>query len=94
MCDHTRLLVLTVLACTIMSPNETNADTIGAASCSQEDVQKAIDAARDGDTVAIPAGTATWVTKDGKKPAVPPVRLRSRSMSGTIRSTGKMRTFT
>jgi polygalacturonase len=35
---------------------------IHAASCSQEDVQAAIDAANDGDTVSVPAGTCTWTT--------------------------------
>lgn len=38
------------------------ASTIRAASCSQSDVQAAIDAASDGDTVAVPAGNCTWTT--------------------------------
>jgi len=33
---------------------------IQAASCSQQDVQAAIDLAQDGDTVLVPAGTAIW----------------------------------
>ncbi|MCO6434648.1 hypothetical protein [Nitrosomonas nitrosa] len=33
---------------------------IKAASCSQSDVQRAIDSARDGDLVLVPAGTCTW----------------------------------
>ena len=36
------------------------ADIIYAASCSQEDVQAAIDLANDGDIVIVPAGTCTW----------------------------------
>jgi len=36
------------------------ANTIQAASCSQADVQAAIDSAIDGDTVLVPAGTCTW----------------------------------
>lgn len=34
--------------------------TIKAKSCSQADVQAAIDSAKDGDVIRIPAGTATW----------------------------------
>ena len=36
------------------------ADTHTAASCAQADVQAAVNAARDGDTVLIPNGSATW----------------------------------
>jgi hypothetical protein len=36
--------------------------TINAASCSQEDVQAAIDSAQDGNTVIVPAGNCTWTT--------------------------------
>jgi len=36
------------------------AKEIEAASCSQEDVQKAVDDAADGDTVLVPAGTCSW----------------------------------
>ena len=43
---------------------------IKAASCSQHDVQAAIDAASDGDTVLVPAGTAAWTSPDENAPAV------------------------
>lgn len=46
------------------------AATVTAASCSQEDVQAAIDSASDGDTVVLPAGTATWTTSAANAPAV------------------------
>jgi hypothetical protein len=46
------------------------ADVIKAKSCSQQDVQAAIDAAGDGDTVLVPEGTATWTTPVFAKPAV------------------------
>jgi len=36
--------------------------TITAASCSSSDVQAAINSAKDGDTVLIPAGTCTWLS--------------------------------
>jgi|GEM_PF-1741762 len=43
---------------------QTQAATITADSCKQEDVQKAIDQAHDGDTVLVPAGNATWSSAD------------------------------
>jgi hypothetical protein len=39
-------------------------------SCSQGDVQDAIDAADDGDTVVVPADTCTWTTPASQTPAV------------------------
>ncbi len=43
---------------------------IQAASCSQQDVQAAIDAARDGDVVVVPEGSCVWITPDLNRPAV------------------------
>ncbi len=40
-----------------------SAATINAPSCSQTDVQAAIDSSSYGDTVLVPAGSATWITK-------------------------------
>ena len=45
-------------------------DIVQAGSCSQEDVQAAIDAASDGDFVVIPPGTCTWTTSSDSVPAV------------------------
>ncbi len=61
--------------------------TILATSCSQTDVQAAIDAAADGDTVLVPRGTATWTT-----PAVrtPSVRIVDKSV--TLQGAGVDRT--
>lgn len=39
-----------------------DSQTITAASCNDSDVQAAVNSASDGDTVAIPAGTCTWLT--------------------------------
>lgn len=39
--------------------------TIIAASCSQADVQTAVDSASDGDVVAMPAGNCTWAARGG-----------------------------
>jgi len=44
--------------------------TVQAASCAQDDVQAAIDAAQDGDVVLVPEGTATWTTRAARTPTV------------------------
>jgi hypothetical protein len=46
------------------------ANIIQAASCAQEHVQTAIDAAIDGDFVLVPAGACTWTTLSANTPAV------------------------
>jgi hypothetical protein len=49
-----------IALCALSSGGIVQGATLSAASCSQIDVQAAIDAAQDGDTVLLPAGTATW----------------------------------
>ena len=44
----------------ILTINQSFAQIIEAESCSQEDVQAAIDLTTDGDTVKVPAGTGVW----------------------------------
>ena len=58
------------LVCSLTHLNDANARIIKAASCAQQDVQQAIDAARNGDVVEVPAGTATWVAEDENHLAV------------------------
>jgi len=67
------------------------ADTLTARSCAQEDVQKAIDEAADGDAVAVPAGTATWRTSEANRPAVV-ISRRGREKAITLRGAGAGRT--
>ena len=55
------LVWLIVLSSGLLS----HAATINAASCSQTDVQKAINSASAGDTVVVPAGTCTYTTTAG-----------------------------
>ena len=45
-------------------------NTISAASCSQSDVQAAINSASTGDTVLVPAGNCTWTTQTAYTPSV------------------------
>ena len=49
-------------------PRAAGPRTIPAATCSQQDVQAAIDKAADGDTVAVPAGTAVWKSPGRQRP--------------------------
>ena len=53
-----RTLVLFLVTCLLA--DRAQAASIHAASCSQSDVQAAINAASDGDTIVIPEGTCTW----------------------------------
>lgn len=53
--------------------------TRAAATCEQRDVQSAIDAAQDGDTITIPAGHCSWTT---------PVQLDARMRSLRLRGAG------
>jgi hypothetical protein len=52
--------VLALMVCLLVLLADVYADTHNAASCSRDDVQAAIDAASNGDTVIVPAGTVTW----------------------------------
>ena len=70
MSSQSNLVVLLSWAASLACVGGANAETIKAASCSREDVQKAVDAARDGDTVEVPAGTATWAAQGRNRPAV------------------------
>lgn len=47
-----------------------NAQIIPAASCSQTDIQAAIDTANEGDFVRVPAGHCTWTTPGDNQPSV------------------------
>jgi hypothetical protein len=53
-------LILTGLGIVFFMSVRVNATVIQAASCSQQDVQAAINLAQDGDTVRVPAGECTW----------------------------------
>jgi hypothetical protein len=46
----------------LLTGSAAQANTIPAASCNAADVQAAINAAVDGDTVAVPSGTCSWTT--------------------------------
>ena len=58
-------------------------ETITANSVSQTDVQAAINAAQDGDTVMVPAGTATW-TSNVAIPADRNITVRGAGMDSTV----------
>jgi hypothetical protein len=58
-CLQTRRVIL-VFALAAFHAMELRADTITAGSCQQPAVQSAVDAAQNGDTVEVPAGTCSW----------------------------------
>jgi hypothetical protein len=58
-----RMTLMVIVLAGLFSP--ASAGTINAVSCSQTHVQAAVDSARDGDVVNIPAGSCTWATHVG-----------------------------
>ncbi len=54
------IYILVPFALLAFAPSVASADTVDAASCSQSDVQSALDGAQDGDTVMVPTGACTW----------------------------------
>jgi hypothetical protein len=54
--------IIIIILCNFIYISGVNAATINAVSCSQADVQSAINAATDGDTVRVPAGSCTWTS--------------------------------
>ena len=84
--------LITFLVCSLTCLGGASAEAIKAASCAQQDVQRAIDAARDGDVVEVPAGTATWVAEDQNHPAVQisgkAVTLRGAGVDQTVITDG------
>jgi hypothetical protein len=60
MTHKSRLLLPLALFCVALCSQHVQAATLKAASCSSSDVQAAINAASDGDTVLVPAGSCSW----------------------------------
>jgi hypothetical protein len=56
----TKIFLIMLFLCYFIYVANAHTATVDAASCSASDVQSAIDAASDGDTVSIPSGTCTW----------------------------------
>ena len=54
--------ILFFLALLLLLPSIVSAATINADSCSQADVQAAINSAQDGDSVNVPPGECTWTS--------------------------------
>jgi len=64
------LLPICVVFASFSSAATLYGETLNATSCSQSDVQAAVNAATDGDTVQVPAGTCSWVTPSLRTPVV------------------------
>jgi len=56
-------LVVVVAVMSLSTVRSASGGTVPAASCNKTDVQNAINAAVDGDVVAVPAGTCTWAER-------------------------------
>src|ERR1700674_3069643 len=57
-----RVVFPVAVVCLFLCSAAAHAATITAASCSQTDVQNAINSASSGDAVVVPAGTCSWST--------------------------------
>jgi len=69
------------------------AAVIQAASCSQQDVQAAVDQAQDGDTVLVPAGTGEWSIPHGSSGSNWKAAIKIVNKSIIVKGTGKERTI-
>jgi hypothetical protein len=63
-------IIILVIFIILNACSYSNADTHVAATCSQADVQTAVDAASNGDTVTVPSGSCTWTTTTQNTPSV------------------------
>jgi len=82
-----RMVCLISFISAVVLVTEAEARAIAAAGCSQQEVQKAIDAAADGDTVLVPAGSATWTTSHENRPAVV-ISRKGREKRTTLQGAG------
>ncbi|MHC4426200.1 MAG: right-handed parallel beta-helix repeat-containing protein [Planctomycetota bacterium] len=82
-----RLAILISMVGVVLFAMPANARTVEAADCSQQKVQKAIDAAKDGDIVLVPAGSAVWTTSQENRPAVV-ISAKGREKQITLQGAG------
>jgi hypothetical protein len=82
-----RLAILISMVVVVLFAMPANARTVEAADCSQQKVQKAIDAAMDGDIVLVPAGSAVWTTSQENRPAVV-ISAKGREKQITLQGAG------
>lgn len=63
MTGFNRSFLVLLIICNFIYPINTFAEIIHAQTCSQLDVQAAINSANDGDVIVIPAGSCTWTSR-------------------------------
>lgn len=76
--------MLSAFFCLLVNANQVQAATVNSASCSQADVQAAVESAGEGDTVFIPAGICTWtagVSLGRQLNWTPPVQIESKALT-------------
>lgn len=92
MCNQKALSTCIVLAIGLLVFGTGNAATINANSCSQPDVQAAINSSISGDTVIVPSGNCTWASSvsisSGKK-----ITLSGAGIGNTVISLGAITAF-
>jgi hypothetical protein len=86
-------LYVTALAFTVVIRTDAQAAVINAATCSSADVQTAINSAKDGDTVAVPAGSCTWTRSVTTNKAITLQAVGAVALIGNLGSTGDMFLF-
>ena len=64
MLKYIKYFSLIIFLCNFIYISKANTATINSASCSQSDVQAAVNSASDGDTVLVPPGNCTWTGLD------------------------------
>jgi len=82
-----RLAMLICMVVVVLLAMPANARIVEAGDCSQQEVQKAIDAAMDGDIVVVPAGSAVWTTSQENRPAVV-ISAKGREKQITLQGAG------
>ena len=97
--SRTKVDILAVFMVVVadLSPERLYAETRTAADLTPEAVGKAIDAAQDGDTVQLPAGTAVWSKKawnTGHSPKVKAITIQGAGIDRTIITVDKSQSGT
>jgi len=59
----TKIFLVSMFFCTVLSTSNVYSAVINAASCSQPDVAAAISSAKKNDTISVPAGGCSWTSK-------------------------------
>jgi hypothetical protein len=82
-CRSKQIFAVTLLSLSVLTVSSGIAGTVIAASCSQNDVQAAVNDSVDGDTVLVPPGTCAW-TSSVSIPATKGIVLQGAGIGNTV----------